>query len=248
MQSISIRTWVEPFPSNEGVAVVFDVFRCSTTIHSLVSRGIGPVFVAPSLKEVREEARLKGMRVFSELSQPVESLARFDNSPHHALGSDWDPAHPALVATTTGTPAMFAARRFKRVYVGSLVNFSSLITHLSDLNCPITLIPATFPEAKHVEDDITAQAMATALEGFANMPEFVHKCGMQAREQILACGRVEHLRDKLSTGAEDTEIALSLDRFPQVLYLDFQGPLFAEVKQLTSAEVKMLAPGETKKL
>jgi phosphosulfolactate phosphohydrolase-like enzyme len=230
MQSISIRTWVEPFPSHEGLAVVFDVFRCSTTIHSLFSRGIGPVFVASSLKEVKEEARLRGMRVFSELSQPVESLARFDNSPHHALGTDWDPAHSALVATTTGTPAMFAARKFERVYVGSLVNFSALVAHLSSLNKPITLIPATFPDAKHVEDDITAQAMATALEGFANMPEFVHQCGMQAREQILACGRVEHLREKLPTGAEDTEIALSLDRFPQVLYLDFQGPFFAEVK------------------
>jgi phosphosulfolactate phosphohydrolase-like enzyme len=232
MQSISIRTWLEPFPSNEGVAVVFDVFRCSTTIHSLMSRKVGPVFVAPSLKQVREEERVRTMRVFSELSQPVECFERFDNSPYHALSSNWDPHCAALVATTSGTPAFFAARDFERVYVGSLVNFSALIGHLSSLGCPITLIPATFPEAKHVEDEITAQAMATALEGFSNMPEFVHQCGLQAREKILACGRVEALKVKLSTGAEDTEIALSLDRFPQLLALSFLDPLFAEVKHL----------------
>lgn len=231
MRRISIRTWVEPFPASEGVAVVFDVFRCSTTIHSLFSRQTGEVFVAPSLKDVREDARIRRMRVFSELSQPVECRERFDNSPHHALGSDWAPGTAALVATTTGTPAMFAARSFREVYVGSIVNFSALVAHLSGGNEPVTLIPATFPEAKHVEDDITAQAMATALEGFSNMPEFVHQCGLQAREQILACGRVEHLRGKLSTGAEDTEIALSLDRFPQVLKLEFLDPLFARVKK-----------------
>lgn len=232
-QQLSIRTWTESFPTNEGVAVVFDVFRCSTTIHSLFSRNIGPVLVASSLKDIQQEPRVREMRVFSELSQPVECRERFDNSPFSALESPWKEGLTSLVATTSGTPAMFMARNFERVYVGSLVNFSALVAHLSQISVPITLIPATFPEHRHVEDEITAQAIATALEGFSNMPEFVRQCADNAREQIVASGRPAHLEQKLSTGKADMEISLHIDRLPQVLSLEFESgphPLFATVR------------------
>jgi phosphosulfolactate phosphohydrolase-like enzyme len=178
---------------------------------------------------VREEPRIKEMRVFSELSQPVECRDRFDNSPHQVFAHNWESGVPALVATTTGTPAMFAAREFRRVYVGSLVNFSSLVEALLKENCPITLIPAAYQEWGHVEDEITAQAVATALSGFANIPDFVRQCAEQAKEKILASGRPETLDKKLATGREDVRISLEIDRFKQNAWLDFEGALFAKV-------------------
>jgi phosphosulfolactate phosphohydrolase-like enzyme len=227
---LEIRSWLEPFPSSNGVAVVFDVFRCSTTIHTLLSKMPQGVWVAPSLKSVMKEPRVREMRVFSELSQPITCRERFDNSPHQALTQNWNPNLVSLVATTTGTPAMFASRFFERVYVGSLVNFSSLVTHLIELQKPITLVPAAFPEAKHVEDEITAQAMATALEGFANLPDFVRQCASKAKEEILASGRPDFLSKKLSTGLEDVTLAMDIDRFSQIAYLSFESELFAQVK------------------
>lgn len=229
---LSIRTWTEPFPHSEGVAVVFDVFRCSTTIHTLVSRKIGPVFVSPALKTVQREARVQKMRVFSELSQPVDCLERFDNSPHHALIKPWEKDVPALVATTTGTPAMFTAKNFERVYVGSLVNFSALVKHLAASRRPITLIPATFPDAKHVEDNFTAEAVATALAGLPENDEFLRECAKQALEKIHASGRPEFLAKKLETGLDDVTLAMEVDRFPQLLALEFEGDLFAKVVTL----------------
>jgi phosphosulfolactate phosphohydrolase-like enzyme len=223
---ISIRPWTQPFPAQEGVAVVFDIFRCSTTVHCLAHHGF-PLYVAPSLELVQGQARLKEMRVFSELSQPSDCLERFDNSPLRALAAV---GGPALVATTTGTPAMFAAKNFQKVYVGSLVSFSALVRELAGLDCPITLIPAAHLEWQHVEDDISAQAMATALEGFANLPDFVSGCAAQAKEKILASPRPAHLAQKLITGAEDVAIALEVDRFDQVLSLEFEANgLFAKV-------------------
>jgi phosphosulfolactate phosphohydrolase-like enzyme len=234
-RSLSIRSWLEPFPSAEGAAVVFDIFRCSTTIHCLAHQGRGPLFVAPSLKEVAEDARVRPMRVFSELSQPVECGERFDNSPKHALGSPWPQGAPALVATTTGTPAMFAARKFERVFVGSLVNFSALVRALTEYGGPITLIPAAIPEWQHVEDEIACQAVATALEGFANLPEFVSECAQAARERILASPRPENLARKLLTGADDVRIALEVDRFPeQLLELQFIDEKFAQIRRSNS--------------
>lgn len=231
-QRLQIRSWLEPFSSETGVAVAFDIFRCSTTIHTLVARNAGPVFVAPSLKSVADHPRLKKMRVFSELSQPVTCLERFDNSPAVALDAPWEKETAALVATTTGTPSFFAARRFRRVYVGSLVNFSALVSHLAELAEPITLIPSAIPEHQHVEDEITAYAMATALEGFATLPEFVRQCGEQAQEKILLSPRPGALAAKISTGMNDARIALELDRYSHVLALDFEpgdNPLFARV-------------------
>lgn len=228
-RTISIRGWTDPFPSAEGVAVVFDIFRCSTTIHCLAARGEGALFVAPSLKDVLSEPRVKEMRVFSELSQPVECRERFDNSPFHASRTPWPAGAPALVATTTGTPAMFAARGFAKVYVGSFVNFSRLIAALTHYEGPITLIPAAYPEWQHVEDEIACQAVATALEGFANLPDFVRECAERGRAQALASPRPDALAKKLATGREDIEIALEIDRVDQLLSLDFVDPLFARV-------------------
>jgi hypothetical protein len=113
--------------------------------------------------------------------------------------------------------------------VGALVNFSVLVSRLAGLDVPITLIPATFPDARHVEDEITAQAVATALEGFANLPEFVEECARQAKEKILESPRPAVLSGKLATGREDVDVALDLDRFPQLLSLRFEGPHFARV-------------------
>ncbi len=227
--ALTIAGWQSAFPHGEGVAVMFDIFRCSTTIHTLVDRALGPVFVAPSLKAVQNESRLLSMRVFSELSLPVECKERFDNSPHEARTHAWIDEAPALVATTTGTPALFAAHNFSQVFVGSLVNFSNLVTHLKSLNCPVTLIPAAFPDSNHVEDEITAQAMATALEGFSNIPEFVQQCALAAKEKIFASGRPDHLAQKLKTGLADVTLAMEIDRLPQILTLEFENALFARV-------------------
>lgn len=231
IRGLSIRSWLEPFPSAEGVAVVFDIFRCSTTIHCLKALGQGPLFVAPSLQEAAGDPRVREMRVFSELSQNIECRERFDNSPLHASTKPWAEKVPALVATTTGTPAMFAARNFEKVYVGSLVGFSSLVETLAAFEGPVTLIPAARPEWQHVEDEIACQAVATALEGFSNMPEFVRQCAESARERILASPRPEHLAGKLQNGRDDVRIALEIDRVQQVLSLQFNDSILAEVRK-----------------
>lgn len=233
---LSVRSWQNGFENPRGIAVVFDVFRCTTTVHCLHSRNPKEIYVGKSLAELRErdQALVKNWRIFSELSQPIDCLERFDNSPEKALAHSLRPGDTALVATTTGTPAMFAARGFEKVYLGTLVNFSALVRALSRYDGPITLIPAAIPDWQHVEDELTAVAVATALEGYSDMPEFVHACAMQARDKIIASGRVELLTKKLPTGARDTEIALSVDKFPFVLACDFaaaESPLLAKVQE-----------------
>lgn len=223
-QTLSIRHWQDPL-THEGVAVVFDIFRCSTTIHCLKSKQSDPLFVARSLPALAAEADpsfLKQLRVFSELRTEVFCRERYDNSPKLALEKSQS-GEGALISTTTGTPAMFAAQKFRRVYVGSLVSFSALIRELAELRESITLIPAAFKDSGHVEDQIAAQAVATALSGYCDMPDFVRGCAEEACQQIRASGRVEQLSQKLvATGREDINIALDIDRFDFVPYLQFE--------------------------
>jgi len=228
---LSIRSWQEPLPETGGVAVAFDIFRCCTTIHTLMARDSGPVYVARTVKEAAADPRVNGWRVFSELSQEISCAERFDNSPTLAQSFRWADQKPALVATTSGTPSLFAARGFEQVYVGSLLNYSALIRHLTRLNKPITLLPSALPGSEHVEDEIAAYGVATALEGFANMPDFVRQCGEQTVERVRHSPRPGLLAGKIETGAEDARIALELDRYDHVLALDFEsGPIARVVR------------------
>lgn len=226
---LSIRSWQEPLPENQGVAVAFDIFRCCSTIQTLFARNEGPVYVARTLKSASADPRVKDWRVFSELSQEIACHERFDNSPALAASFRWADQRPALVATTSGTPSLFAGRAFERVYVGSLLNYSALVRHLSRLNKPITLLPSALPGSEHVEDEIAAYGVATALEGFANMPDFVRQCGEQTVERVQFSPRPGLLAGKIATGAEDARIALSLDRYDHVLALDFEEGSIARV-------------------
>lgn len=226
---LSIRHWQDSLEPT-GIAVVFDIFRCSTTIHCLQSKGASPLWIAPSLPVLAEEKELLStLSIFSELRTEISCRERFDNSPKLALAHGTRDKS-ALVATTTGTPAMFAARNFKRVYVGSLVSFSALIKELMLTDDRITLIPAGFKEARHVEDEIAAQAVATALDGYADIAEFVQGCAEQARAQIIASGRPAELTEKLkATGAEDVAIAMDIDRFALVPTIQFASPILGKV-------------------
>lgn len=224
---LSIRHWQDPL-DGKGVAVVFDVFRCSTTIHCLKHRGANPLWIAPNLPSLVDADFRKDLRIFSELRTDISCLERYDNSPHLALEKGVE-GKAGLVATTTGTPAMFAASHFDKVYVGSLVSFSALILELSRVEQPITLIPAAYKDAGHVEDQITAEAVAAALDGYSNLPEFVKSCAERAVSLIKASGRSDHLAGKLATGLEDVTIAMDVDRFSFVPQIKFSTPTLGRV-------------------
>jgi phosphosulfolactate phosphohydrolase-like enzyme len=224
---LSIRHWQDAL-DGKGVAVVFDIFRCSTTIHCLKHRGSDPLWIAPNLPSLVDANFRQNLSIFSELKTDISCLARFDNSPKLAL-ENGRPSQPALVATTTGTPAMFAARIYRQVYVGSLVSFSALIKELSTLNEPITLIPAAFKDAGHVEDQITAEAVAAALDGFSNMPDFINGCANRAVELIKASGRPDLLAGKIVSGLEDVTVAMDVDRFGLVSKVNFVSETLGKV-------------------
>ena len=221
-REICIRNWRDPFPTKTGIAVVFDIFRCSTTLACLTSYRDDGVWITKNLAPIA--TLITQHRVYSELSEARSLPLRFDNSPAEALSksSREDLKSPCLVATTSGTPAMFAARAFEEVWVGSFTNFSALVKILALEERTITLIPAAAPDSGHVEDAIAAEEIAIALDGFCLGEDFVVSCANKGIEKIRASGRVEELAKKLPRGEEDTAIALDRDRFNHGLKINFR--------------------------
>ena len=222
MGELSIRDWRELPEKRQGIAVVFDVFRCSTTVQCLHHHRPGNLWVARSLDALKTLAA--EFRIFSELPDQLACHARYDNSPAAALGDDIsvDADHPFVVATTSGTPAMFAARDYNAVLVGALTNFSALVEYLATIDDDITLIPAAKPDSDHVEDNIVAQAVAVALNGYCDDAEFIRRCAEQSATQIRQSGRPDHLTERLPTGAEDMALALEIDRYRKIPRISFQ--------------------------
>lgn len=217
-ERIEIRNWRDLEKNVEGDAVVFDVFRCSTTVQTLLANEQREnVLVSRSLDHLK--TLCGDFSIFSELEAQLKCVKRFDNSPAEAI--QYKDLNDCLVSTTSGTPAMFAAKKFQNVYIGSLANFSALVKLLTESNDKITLLPAADPTGNHVEDELVAEQIAIALDGYSQDQEFVRACAEQARAKIEASGRVEHLSQKLPTGADDMQICLDIDRYDFVPKLDF---------------------------
>ncbi len=221
---IQIRNWRELATPFYGDAVVFDIFRCSTTVQTLLSnKKRETILVSRSLDHLKTLCH--DFSIFSELKTSLRCALRFDNSPAEAI--QFHQMSDCLVSTTSGTPAMFAAKNFQNVYIGSLANFSALVRLLTNNNertgndGQITLLPAADPSGNHVEDELVAEQIAIALDGYATDSEFVRACADQARAKIEASGRVEHLIGKLNTGADDVQICLDIDRYDFVPKVDF---------------------------
>ncbi len=218
-ERIAIQNWRSITDKPQGIAVIFDVFRCSTTVQTLLNQKDRD-FVLVS-KDLNHLKTLCGeFSIFSELPAKLNCASRFDNSP--AKAAEFNESNSCLVSTTSGTPAMFAAKFFQKVLVGSLANFSALVKELAAESGKITLLPAADPSGNHVEDSIVAEQIAIAIDGFSDDENFVSACADQARVKIEASGRIEHLTEKLPTGADDMQICLDIDRYDFVPRLDFE--------------------------
>lgn len=95
--------------------------------------------------------------------------------------------------------------------------------NLRKIDGPITLIPAAIPKWAHVEDEIIANCVKSALEKNLSTREEILAHAQKYIEQIHASGRPVQLTKKLAgTGCDDdVPICLHTDRFSFLAEIDF---------------------------
>jgi 2-phosphosulfolactate phosphatase len=156
----------EPADLREGVAVVIDVLRATSTIVHALAAGARSVVPCGEINEARQIAAVE---------PPDMILLGGERSglkiPGFDLGnSPTEYAHPTVAGknviftTTNGTRALIRAKEARRVLIGALSNLSAVVELLADETGPVHLVCAGTEGRITLEDVLCAGAMAHWLD------------------------------------------------------------------------------------
>jgi phosphosulfolactate phosphohydrolase-like enzyme len=220
MTIVRIREAFAPSAGPADVRIFFDVFRASTTLLALLSRGAGRILSTNDEAAIRRY-QADGYRLVSEVF-----AGGYDNSPTQVLAAPL--AGSRIVHKSTNlTTAMFGVGLAERTFIGGFVNATRLVAYALGLGADtIELVPAGhFGKLKPALED-TACAELYQLGLTAALPPVSPR-----RAEIDA--KVADLKErKVDTPAHywaDLDLALTHDALP---YL-------AEVRPLGSGLVEV---------
>lgn len=193
--------------------VVVDVLRSATTVCQLLHAGKKDVLIFENTDTaVAFRNEHPQYEVYSELQFP-DGFEHRDNSP--AVAAKADAKIPALVVTTAGTKAVFAAQQACQIFMGGFCNFYTLATHLKSLSRDVLLVPSgLFGDPEDVEDFMCVSALKDFLQGFGNAENTVSDIRNTLRY-------VEFLKQGPKTAKEDTAIAFRVNGLPLIPTFQF---------------------------
>jgi len=160
--SVSVHFGLAQAPSMRGMAVVIDVFRATTTLACLVTARAKRIVVLRDPHELAHYAALPDHACFSEVV-PVGH----DNSPLTALHGHLG-GTTAVIATTSGTRAIVAARHCDRVLTAGFVNLDAVVAYLlAQAPDHVSILASGFvPDGSElIEDTLCARTLQSRLTG-----------------------------------------------------------------------------------
>lgn len=171
---ITIHDGIQDFADAEGVGVIIDVFRATTTIACLITSKPDRILVLPDARDISLYAGREGFACFSELVEEG-----FDNSPITALKTLLK-GKTAVISTTNGTRGILAATHCSKLITASFVNFEAVVDFLIELSpervslLPVGQLRRTDFVAKTVDapDHVNLNKYAKIIvpEGFTSRP------------------------------------------------------------------------------
>jgi 2-phosphosulfolactate phosphatase len=221
----------------DGVAVVLDVLRATTTIVTALAAGCSAVYPCATVEEARRTADgMRAGRVLLAGERDGMPLSGFDlgNSP-----AEFTPTHcrdlAVVMTTTNGTHALLRAAVAARALVAGFVNFSAVGEQLRQELRPIHIVCAGDHGQVALEDALLAGAfvdfLADAGEVRFNDAARLAWDGFEHHGRLLDCAL------ELSTGGarlkelgydEDVQAAARVDQYALVPELR-RDPLRVEV-------------------
>ena len=215
MKNIRIAKDLKDVLSFNGICVIVDFFRFSTTVIALVWRN-KYVRVYSDEKKFIDFLKNNNFDVFSEKDFPIK---KFDNSPYLALYENIK--DNVIVITNSGSKAVLGAKN-SEIIIGSLCNISSVKNYLDKKDKEIMIVPAyIFFNPLHIEDFLISEFMKDFFEGKnLNLSPI--------KNEIDRKGRIDELKKLRKTAQEDLEIIFSIDKFDIVPLAFIKGD-FAEV-------------------
>jgi 2-phosphosulfolactate phosphatase len=152
----------------EGVAVVIDVLRATTTIIHALAAGCTCVRPIADVDEARKLADgMRAGRVILAGERGGEKLSGFDrgNSPREFAAAN-SMGCTLVLTTTNGTRALLKAAEAPRVLIAGFVNFSAVCEQLLADPRPIHIVCAGSEGEPSLEDSLLAGAFIEHLCDF----------------------------------------------------------------------------------
>lgn len=153
----------------DGVVVVIDVLRASTTIIHALGAGcsvVWPVATQAEAEQLAVELAAKGQLALLGGERACQPIPGFDlgNSPTDYTQDVCRGKH-VILTTTNGTKALLHAAAAARVLVAGFVNFSAVCEQLARETRPVHLLCAGTDGYITLEDTILAGAFIDVLHG-----------------------------------------------------------------------------------
>ena len=148
----------------QGVVVIIDVFRATTTLACLLASQPRELYVAASYNSVSEIISAPDVACFSEISHPNRL---HDNSPLSALSLNLKKKR-AILISQNGTVALEAVQHCNKTIACAFINFDAVVEHLRLTNPELVSIVAIghINRAEEtVEDNICAEYLYASLLG-----------------------------------------------------------------------------------
>ena len=217
--------------------VVFDVLRATSSIVTALANGARTVIPVPSIAEALQEKQKNpaillagerdGFRITSKLTGTID----FDlgNSPREFLKSSVGGRSIAMT-TTNGTRALKASLGAREILVGSFLNLSATVEHITARHVDDLLLvcSGTYEEASY-EDLLGAGALANCLwDSFAHghvadSAQLARNAFLSAQADLLNAMQFARNGRRLldiPELREDVAFCLRRDVFPLVVTMD----------------------------
>ncbi|MEZ6061000.1 MAG: 2-phosphosulfolactate phosphatase [Planctomycetaceae bacterium] len=162
----------EPEALRDGIAVVIDVLRASTTMTLALQNGAAGIIPCGSIEEANSAFERSPDTVLRGGERGGVKIDGFElsNSP-----DDYSPnvvdGRTIAFTTTNGTRALLRCGIAERILVGSFVNLSGVVNELAGCCNPIHLVCAGTNGAVTNEDVLFAGCIVQRLTGCVDIPD-----------------------------------------------------------------------------
>jgi len=174
-----LRTKEEiPDPVPNGVYVVIDVFRFSTSVLTLLEEGATSVKPAGSVAEAREFKRQHGDAVVGGELRHSEAAFEITNSPTRISRTDVA-GRPASLYSDNGAKALERVRGQGEILLGTTLNAGAVGAELADRQTDVYLVAAGAGGEVRYEDVIAADAIKRYATDPAGVDEDVYRLAME---------------------------------------------------------------------
>ncbi|NOY08049.1 MAG: 2-phosphosulfolactate phosphatase [Spirochaetes bacterium] len=209
-------------------AVIIDILRASTTIITLLEKGIKAVKPVGTLEEAyRYKEKNTNVLLIGERKGIKPEKFDYGNSPYLLAKETFNKKH-AVITTTNGTRALFNTLSAEYIFIGALRNIKALTACILSLNRPAVIVCAGTDSHFSIEDFYAAGILVKSLIQNSpenNRPELTDISNLSLftaeieKDRLLNGKTCKHYRHLTEIGfKKDIEYALSINKSDIVPY------------------------------